>query len=302
MRPVLRPGLRLVRDPTGRALLVDHARTYPLPDPAAAILQRLDGTADEAAVLGHAPDAETRATWQRLRAGGVVVDLETPLRLAHEADERAAALSEATALVAEDPFAAPRRWDLRRRATVALDGTGALATGLASQLRRAGVGEVVDAESLADRAADPHLTVLCHDHEPPAEAVERLMRAGCAHLVAGRRGPSAVVGPFVRPGSTPCLRCVDLSRCQADPSWAAVRDQVATADGAAVLEPSAAGVVLAAATALAAAEVLAHVEGRRPVTLATTATLSSGRPLPTLRSWPTQPACGCAWQIFATAP
>jgi bacteriocin biosynthesis cyclodehydratase domain-containing protein len=301
MRPVLRPGLRLVRDPAGRAVLVDHGRTYPLPDAAAAMLARLDGTADESAALGPAPEPETLSTWRRLRAGGVVVDLETPLRLASEVDSGGSALGEAAALVAEDPFAASRRWGLRRKALVAVDGDGVLVEGVVALLRRSGVGAVVPAAEVADRATEPTLTLLGHDHEPPADSVEPLMRSGCPHLAVGRRGAGAVVGPFVRPGATPCLRCVDLSRCQSDPAWAAVRDQVSAPDTAAVLAAPASGVVLAAATALAAAEVLAHVEGRQPATVAATATLSSHTPFPALRSWPTQPSCGCAWQIFPAA-
>jgi hypothetical protein len=59
--------------------------------------------------------------------------------------------------------------------------------------------------------------------------------------------------------------------------------------------------VTTAVAALAAAEVLARVEGRAAVTTGATASLTLAEPLPSLRRWPVQPACGCAWHAFPAA-
>jgi hypothetical protein len=209
---------------------------------------------------------------------------------------RPRALAEAAALLAHDPHTAQARWRRRRDATVAVSGHGVVATALAALLEQAGVGDLVR----ADRAAE--VTVLTDDHEPPAEVVERLMREDRAHLVAGMRGPVGTVGPFVLPGTTPCLRCADLTRGERDAAWAAVRDGLSRPDrGGTGTAAPASRVVTTAVAALAAAEVLAHVEGRRTTTAGATASLSLPDPWPSLRQWPVHPACGCGWHTFAAA-
>lgn len=307
MRPVLRPGLRLLRDAADRAVLVEHDRVYPLDHVTALLLSRLDGTADEPTVLGDGADTATRATWARLRDTGVVVDVEAPAALVRGLDQalRPGALADATALVAHDPHTAEDRWRRRRGATVTVAGRGVLGEALVGLLEPAGLGGIVrvDGTGHAGRPAcrGPEVTVLTDDHEPPADVVEVLMREDGAHLVAGMRGPVAIVGPFVLPGTTPCLRCVDLTRCERDPAWAAVRDRLSTpARGTGTAAP-ASPVVAGAAAALAAAEVLAHVDGRRTATAGATASLSLLDPWPTLRPWPMHPACGCAWHTFSAA-
>ncbi|MGH3367729.1 MAG: hypothetical protein ACRDOY_11040, partial [Nocardioidaceae bacterium] len=145
-------------------------------------------------------------------------------------------------------------------------------------------------------SADPDVVVLGHDHDPPTDVVEHLMREGRAHLVAGLRGVDGVVGPFVRPGASACLRCADLARCAVDRGWAPLREQLSRADPAARRSGSpASAVVTCAVAALATAEVLAQVEGREPDTLGGTATLCLHNPVPVVRTLPTDPSCGCTW-------
>lgn len=309
MRPVLRPGLRLHRDPSGRAVLVERDTVYPLDDVTANLLGDLDGLRDDTTLLRDHAGAESAAAWRRLLDSGVVVDVEAPTRLVRgmDATARGHALPDATAVVAHGPAVADRCWDLRRRATVAVDGQGVLTAGLASVLRRVGVGTVLVGavpvrSGLTGARSAAALTVLTYDHEPPTSTVEHLMREGRVHLVAGMRGTEGVVGPLVRPGATSCLRCVDLARCAADRRWGPLRDQLAAPAAAAGTGVApASSVVVTAATALAAAEVLAHLEGRTPVTLDATASMSLHRPLPVVSSWPVQPACGCAWHAEMAA-
>jgi hypothetical protein len=311
VRPVLRPGLRLLTDGAGGAVLVEHDRVYPLDHVSAALLDRLDGVADEAAVLGDDPDESARATWSRLRRAGVVVDVEAPAALVRALEERirSVALHEATALVAHDPHTAGQRWQRRDGATVVVAGHGPVGIALAGLLEEAGVGRVLRAPAghdtdSADRvgAAGPDVTVLTGDHEPAADLVERLMRDDRVHLVAGMRGPVGLVGPYVLPGRSACLRCVDQTRCDRDPAWAAARDRLSNRGGrGAGTAAPASRVITTAVAALAAAEVLAHVEGRPPSTVGVSATLTLLDPWPSLRRWPMHPACGCAWHTFAAA-
>jgi bacteriocin biosynthesis cyclodehydratase domain-containing protein len=152
-----------------------------------------------------------------------------------------------------------------------------------------------------DGPAEADVTVLTHDHEPGAETVARLLRDGRPHLVVGVRGVDGVVGPLVLPGTTCCLRCVDLCRAAGDPGWAGLREQLAApAPVSGAIAVPASAVTTTALAALAAADVLALLEGRRPATLGATVTLSLHRPLPTVRSWPAHPACGCTWDAHTS--
>jgi bacteriocin biosynthesis cyclodehydratase domain-containing protein len=312
MRPVLRPGLRLLCSASGRAVLVEHDRVYPLDETTAALLQRLDGITCEPDVLADATaddDAPAAWTaWTRLKEAGVVVDLEEPTGLVRDLDvpARAQGLHEASALMAHDPAGATLRWRSRREARVVVAGAGTVVTPLRRLLQDAGIGEVRgvrdvgDAEPGCTATGDAALTVLADDHEPATDVAELLLRAGLPFLVAGMRGDAGTVGPLVLPGATPCLRCVDLTRRQHDPEWAGVRDQLSRPDRSVTPAPAACAVTTAVA-ALAAAEVLALVEGRTPATTAATASLTLASPVPTLRRWPLQPACGCAWHTYSAA-
>jgi bacteriocin biosynthesis cyclodehydratase domain-containing protein len=301
LRPVLRPGLRLLRSASGRDVLVEHDQVYPLDEVTAALLRRLDGRLGEGDPAAATSEALT--AWTRLVEAGVVVDLEGPARLARELDmdARPRGLQEASALVAHDPSAAAQHWRQRRAAHVVLSGSGAIAAPLLRLLREAGLGDVRDAGAPGRTTRrDPDVTVLADDHEPASDEVERLMRDGLPHLVVGMRGDAGAVGPLVVPGATPCLRCVDLTRRQHDREWAGVREQLSRPERS-VMPPPAAGAVTTAVAALAAAEVLAQVEGRPTVTTGATASLTLAAPLPSLRRWPMQPACGCAWHTFSAA-
>jgi bacteriocin biosynthesis cyclodehydratase domain-containing protein len=78
-----------------------------------------------------------------------------------------------------------------------------------------------------------------------------------AHLVVMVRETSAVIGPLVLPGISPCLRCVELARADRDPVWPVLAAQL-VGDARAV-EPC--DVTLAtAAAALAAMHALAWID------------------------------------------
>jgi hypothetical protein len=66
--------------------------------------------------------------------------------------------------------------------------------------------------------------VVAHHLVPPADTVKRLA-ADVPHIAVVFGDQAAVVGPFVVPGRTPCLRCAEEHRLD-EPSWRAVAAQL----------------------------------------------------------------------------
>jgi bacteriocin biosynthesis cyclodehydratase domain-containing protein len=109
------------------------------------------------------------------------------------------------------------------------------------------------------------------------------------HLAVSVRDGTVVVGPLVRPGTSPCLNCLDLHRTDRDPDWGVIAAQLHTSPD--LPEAVTAATVLAGA-AFAAEEVLTQIDGGRPVTLGATVEISApGRT--TRRQWTQHPGCGC---------
>jgi hypothetical protein len=110
------------------------------------------------------------------------------------------------------------------------------------------------------------------------------------HLVATVRGETGVVGPFVVPGATSCLRCADLHRRDADPRWPTLAAQLTATEA----PPSGATVTCLLTAATAAVQVLAYLDGTAaPVTIDATIELRPPDPVPLLRPWPTHRECSC---------
>jgi hypothetical protein len=149
----------------------------------------------------------------------------------------------------------------------------------------------------------------------------RLMAEGVAHLVVTVAAWGAAVGPFVLPGRTACMRCVELQ----DPSDGragrgaqggtgpgagygvdvpvrdpGATDQVPGGTGLPVLVPQP-SVVAALAGAVVAAEVLAYLDGRRPATAGASIEVETLDAMPRLRGWSVHPRCGCTG-MGAVAP
>jgi hypothetical protein len=106
----------------------------------------------------------------------------------------------------------------------------------------------------------PDLLVLAPVGLPVVRPDESLAleRGGVAHLLAGVRETTGVVGPLVVPGSTPCLHCQHLSRFAADSAWPLLALQLARRAQAGL---DACDVTLATLVgALATAQVLAFLD------------------------------------------
>ena len=185
-----------------------------------------------------------------------------------------------------------------RAATIAIDGDADRAAALAALLSRLG-HRAVRAATAPVVAVDA--VVLIASRVVPPAAHLPWLAADVPHLAVVFDERGAELGPFVRPGSGPCLRCVHLARRDADPAWPAVAAQLAVAD-----PPPRAPRVEHEALALAASVVddLVH-DGRTALddaaVLVSAATPRGPRPAP--RPVASHPECGCrAPAGSATAP
>ncbi|WP_143261612.1 hypothetical protein [Allokutzneria sp. NRRL B-24872] len=112
----------------------------------------------------------------------------------------------------------------RDRATVHVHGGGRVADAVTALLRSAGLGNV---RRIATRArSTPNFVVLTGSVVRDQELRAELMSSGVPHLAVELHETSALVGPFVIPGRTSCLTCVDLRRSDRDPGWGLVSSQL----------------------------------------------------------------------------
>jgi hypothetical protein len=188
------------------------------------------------------------------------------------------ALDEGNAL--GDGPAPPADWP-----RVHVAGGGVLAAAVADRLT--GLGVVLGADK-------PDLVVLAG---PAAEAdrvaIDRLAAAGQPHLVARTGFGRAVLGPFVLPGVTACLRCHDLGRRDVDPAWPLMVFQLAQAVGPP--EPP----LIDWLAAHAALEVAVWRSGRLPRTASAAVVYETTAMDARWEAWPIRADCGC---VAATAP
>ncbi|BDZ55974.1 hypothetical protein GCM10025870_30470 [Agromyces marinus] len=127
---------------------------------------------------------------------------------------------------ADDPDRDAVAPDAGRGGVVALAGPAEIVDDLGTALLR--LGHRPRAEADADPATTDAAVLVGARVIPPALHLPWLS-ADVAHLpiVFDERGVE--IGPFVRPGRGPCLRCVHLTRRDADAAWPAVAAQLAIA-------------------------------------------------------------------------
>jgi hypothetical protein len=247
------------------------------------------------------PDArEVRALLASLRAGTVPGDL-TPVA--------AAALDRlvAAGLALPAPAEAERTEDLVARAQFGADGPRRVADRAAATIgvRSDGSSRSVLADLLAtagltvgdDSAATVWLVVT--SGPVVRESIDPLVRAGVPHLlVTGDTAGGRRVGPFVEPGRTACLRCVDAYGAEADPRHPFLVEQAAL--GSAGTEPVD-PVLDRLALSWAVRDLCRYLEGDEPSTWSTTVDLGPAE-APGVVRWLRHPHCGCAWDLLFDLP
>jgi hypothetical protein len=297
VRPILRPGVRLLRrDRHAWQLGLDWPGASVIADSPAlgAVLASLDGFRDFDAVVlaaagagrsdtGSHTGADAEQCAQALLAlvdRGLVTDADRT-RPADVPETSWAAWS----LLSGRTTGADHVDRVRRSASVAVDGSGIVADEIRRLLPRARV-------ATAEAGAAAGLIVLADDGEPARSRADAALNTGLPHLWASIRDCVGLVGPFVVPGATACLRCADAGRADVDPAWPTLVDEATRTVPvvAAVDEPLATAVA-----ALAVHDVAVWASGLGPQTLGGIVEIPYGFG-PVQRIGVDQhPQCGCGW-------
>jgi bacteriocin biosynthesis cyclodehydratase domain-containing protein len=314
-RLVLRPGVHVLRRSASELQIGLHpGRALVLPD-RPSVRALLAGLSSPASAPPEGYDGGTVAL---LVEAGLLVDADALLPLVPHGPQGtppdSVGRSDVAALAAQDGDAAARVLEARRAATVEVITCGgpearAVADTLGTLLGRAGVAAHVRAPapgtrkdgssgraSTATTASAP--AVLVTVGEPAREETDDWMRDGTPHLLLRLTESHAVVGPFVRPGQSACLRCIDAHHADVDPAWPLLVAQYASAVTReredTVPEPVDA-VLATLAAAWAAREMVSYAEGREPATTSATIRLDPHLTALETQTWPRHPACGCSW-------
>jgi hypothetical protein len=298
---------------------------------AALLISLLDGSRDRAQVIGAAADhgipAETAERVLALLASAGALDdfPAATLRLLPPAlRSRLAAELATVSLAHRDGDGGARTLARRLDAQVRVHGGGGVGTGIAGILSTSGVGRVTRAgfsgqmpppppgqPPTAPAAGTPtgtrrpgatgpgrapigpprpDLAIMVGRHPPELRA--SLMQDRVPHLAVSADEAIGIVGPLVIPGSTACLRCLDLTRTDLDPAWPLILAQLTGREPG----PLACDAPLAAAVAAqAAAQALAFIDRAVAAAAVTNGTLELVLPgwQWRRRSWPRHRDCSC---------
>jgi hypothetical protein len=146
----------------------------------------------------------------------------------------------------------------------------------------------------------PYAALVVALGEVDRAGVDGLARDGTPYLVVRFGERSVEVGPFVVPGVTACLRCVDAHRGDCDPRRGLVVEQYAEApayrsDGVPhPVDPSVAAMVLG----WAVRDLVSFVDDEQPSTWSATVRVGPGTHQHRM-PWRRHPHCGCAWGTAA---
>ena len=119
------------------------------------------------------------------------------------------------------------------------------------------------------------------------------MREDRAHLLVTLLPDRARLGPFVVPGTTACLRCLDAHLAEARPAsaaWSSNSSRTTPGSPPPPCDP----VLAQAALALAVRDLTSYAEADRPGNLVGHVDLRAGCAFPR-RAWSRHPHCGCSW-------
>jgi hypothetical protein len=289
MRPMVRPGLHLLRrdirtlqvglEWPGVAALVDSSAVQ-------AVLEAVDGFRDLPGVIlaAEARGVSGQAAHEAVGAlldSGALVDQAT----VKPSDVESAGWA-AMWLLAGPGCTAADVHRVRQTARVYVEGSGRVA----DQVRALVVAEGLAPASSAEEAS---VLVLAADHEPSRQSADEALRRGVPYLCVGIRELVGLVGPFVVPGRTACLRCVDLSRAHTDPCWRTLVDAIQANPAA---EPCRTPSLVATIAGYAVQEVVTWASGAIPVSCDNVVEVPLGLGLVQTVCYPLHPQCGCGWQ------
>lgn len=188
----------------------------------------------------------------------------------------------------------------RRQGRVALLGSlaGVDVTELFTRAAVEAVATAGPAGPAGDAVERADVVLVLSTGEIARERLDPLVRRGTSHLVVRLVDGAAMVGPFVVPGLTACLRCIDGHRSVHDPDHVVVTSRYVRAssrarpDGMPDLDDP---LLATVAAAWAVRDVVAHLEGRRPSTWSRTLLLDAEPSSSNAEDWSRHPQCGCSW-------
>ena len=177
---------------------------------------------------------------------------------------------------------------------VVIDGGGATAGLLMAMLRHEGA-EVRSGLGWDDPFVEvASAAVIVAGFAVPPERHRRWLQRDIPHLPVVFGDDEVRIGPFVRPGTGPCLVCVDLTRADEDADWPAMASQLFARP------PRRESPLVASLSASAAAHALlgalageASDGGDRADGSATSISVDYATGRRTERVWPVHPGCGC---------
>jgi len=286
VRPILRPGLQVLRrDARTLQLGLDWPGLATLPDSPAlqATLAAVDGcrTVDQVlaravTTAGDADQAQVSAALESLLECGALVDQATTHRT-HLPEAAWAALWLLSG-PHRDPAELAR---LRLSCAVEVRGAGLVAT----ELRRA-----LASSDLRGDGSD--IVVIAADTEPERDRGDLPMHRSVPHLWVCVRELVGVVGPFVVPGQTSCLRCIDESRADLDAAWPTL---VASSVARPLPVPACDPLLAALVAALALHDLGLWASGLRPLSWGRVIEVPQGIGLISSEDFAPHPRCGCGW-------
>jgi bacteriocin biosynthesis cyclodehydratase domain-containing protein len=288
-RPMLRPGVHVCRrshDELQVGLSPDLAVVLPdLPG-----IRALLGGLQE----GRPPGAPATlppavlVACERLLGQGLVVDGDV---WCSQLGGHDVARAEArTSIVAEHGLRAAGTLERRASVTLALDCTGLphAASRLEALLTLAG--------TRLGPPASADLLLVVRRGEPDRADLDPMLRRDQPHVLLTVSEGRVRIGPFVVPGVTACVRCVDAHRHASDPRHGVVAQQYADAGpaGTCGLPAPVPADLVDIAVGMLARDVTRWVDGEEPRTWSSTIEvdhhLGLGREL-----WARHPGCGCSW-------
>ncbi|MCX6396477.1 MAG: hypothetical protein NTV23_08330 [Propionibacteriales bacterium] len=273
-RPVIAPGLHVLTDPTGDLQLGLTGRHR----------LRVPDTPGVRRALGYLARGEALPDGRELRRARAL--LAPALRDGDSLVRPGIAAADLAAVVLQHPHSAAARLDARQRARIGV--LGDLGTDPSPLLDAVGLPR-------ADQGTSPTVVLVLSRGEPDRAPIDLLVRTGTAHLVVRAVESEVLVGPFVVPGRTACLRCCDLHREEHDPGYAAQLHELlrtGRTDGVAEpLETTLAWIGLG----LAVHDLLRYVEDEQPVAWSSIRRLRLHSGSDDLRTWPPHPDCSCTW-------
>ncbi len=228
-----------------------------LDEPDRLVLRDRPGLLAALTALDHRPPEEVRSVLDRLVDEGWVVDAGEPGRRDRE---RA-----------------------RRRASAALE---------ADALLRDAVARACTAAGLRLAPTGSAATLVVALGEPRRPTSDRLVRDDVAHLWVTVLPTAVRIGPFVEPGSSACLRCVDAHLGERDARRATVLHQLDDLPAAPYAEWDPCLLRLGAAWAVR--DVVRRLDGETPSLRSASVTVTADLEV-TRREWLRHPHCGCAW-------